>query len=108
MARLKRNWICFILLMLDFYAVPWLIQDTGSGMFVMLLLIPFICFITSILYGLKNGLDIGYIMSVALLFLLSVPLFYNESALPYVVIYAAIALVGNLLALPFRKFLENH
>lgn len=103
MEKLKKSIIFYILLIIDFYAIPWLIKDTGSAMIVMLIIIPLICFITSIFYGLKNGFDFGYVLIVALIFVPSIFIFYNSSAWIYVAVYTVVALLGNLIALLLGK-----
>lgn len=103
MEKLKKSIIFYILLIIDFYAIPWLIKDTGSAMIVMLIIIPLICFVTSIFYGLKNGFDFGYVLIVALIFVPSIFIFYNSSAWIYVGVYTVVALLGNLIALLLRK-----
>ena len=72
-------------------------------MIVMLVIIPLICLITSVFYGIRNGFNFWYILSVAIMFAPSIFIFYNSSAWVYVVGYAVIALLGNLIALPLRK-----
>lgn len=103
MDKLKKNIAFYILLLSDFYIIPWLIKDTGSGMIIMIMIIPLVCFVTSIFYGIKNGFDFWYILIVAIMFIPSIFIFYNYTAWIYVVAYAGIALLGNLIALPFRK-----
>jgi hypothetical protein len=103
MEKLKKSIIFYILLIIDFYAIPWLIKDTGSAMIVMLIIIPLICFVTSIFYGLKNGFDFGYVLIVALIFVPSIFIFYNSSAWIYVAVYTVVALLGNLIALLLGK-----
>lgn len=103
MDKLKKNIVFYLLLLIDFYIIPWLIKDTGSAMIVMLMIIPLICLITSIFYGIRNGFDFWYILLVAIMFIPSIFMFYNSSAWVYVVGYAVIALLGNLIALPLRK-----
>lgn len=103
MEKIKKNIIFYILLIIDFYAIPWLIKDTGSAMIVILIIIPLICFVTSIFYGLKNGFDFGYILIVAMIFVPSIFIFYNSSAWIYVAVYTVVALLGNLIALLLRK-----
>lgn len=103
MEKLKKSIILYILLIIDFYAIPWLIKDTGSAMIVMLIIIPLICFVTSIFYGLKNGFDFGYVLIVALIFVPSIFIFYNSSAWIYVAVYTVVALLGNLIALLLGK-----
>ena len=103
MAGLKKNIICYGLLFIDFYIIPRFIKDTGSAVIVMLMIIPLICLITSVFYGIRNGFDFWYILIVAIMFTPSIFIFYNSSAWVYVVGYTVIALLGNLIALPLRK-----
>lgn len=103
MEKVKKNMVFYLLLLIEFYIIPSFIKDTGSAMIVMLVLIPLLCLITSIFYGIRNGLDFWYILSVAILFIPSIFIFYNESAWVYAVGYTVIALFGNLIALPLRK-----
>ena len=101
MAGLKKNIIFYILLFIDFYIIPRFIKDTGSAVIVMLMIIPLICLITSVFYGIRNGFDFWYILIAAIMFTPSIFMSYNSSA--WVVGYAVIALLGNLIALPLRK-----
>ena len=103
MDKLKKNIFFYILLFVDFYAIPWFIKDTGSAMIVMLMIIPLICFITSVFYGIRNGVDFWYILIVAIMFTPSIFVFYNSSAWVYVVVYTVVSLLGNLIALPLGK-----
>ena len=103
MKKLKKNMVFYLILLIDFYIIPFLIKDTGSAMILMLVIIPLICLITSIFYGRRNGFDFWYILSVAIIFAPSIFIFYNSSAWVYVVGYAVIALLGNLIALPLGK-----
>ena len=103
MAGLKKNIIFYILLFIDFYVIPRFIKDTGSAVIVMLMIIPLICLITSVFYGIRNGFDFWYILIAAIMFTPSIFIFYNSSAWVYVVGYAVIALLGNLIALSLRK-----
>ncbi len=47
MDQLKKKIVFYLLLLMNFYIVPWFIKDTGSAMLVMLVVIPLICFIIS-------------------------------------------------------------
>ena len=57
MDKIKKNWIYYLIIFIAFYLVPILIKDTGSGMFILLIVIPLITLITSIVYGLRNTFD---------------------------------------------------
>ncbi|WP_084593777.1 hypothetical protein [Anaerococcus provencensis] len=103
MEKLKKNIVFYLLLLIDFYIIPLFIKDTGSAMIIMLVFISIICLIISVLYGMKNGLDFCYILSVAIIFIPSIFIFYSSSAWIYAAGYAAVALFGNLIALPFMQ-----
>ncbi len=103
MNRFKGVLPYFCVLLLDFYALPLLMRDTGSGMFLLLAAMPAICLAASAAFGVRNGLRLWYAPAVALLFAPSVPLFYNDTAWVYVPAFGVLALLGNLAALPFRK-----
>lgn len=91
------------MLLIDFYIVPLVIQDTGSAMVVMLVILPMICLITSIFYGIRNGFDFWYILIVAIMFTPTLFIFYDSSAWVYIIGYAIVALIGVLIGLPFRN-----
>lgn len=103
MDKIKKNIVFYILLIIDFYVIPCFIKDTGSAMIIMLMIIPLICLVTSIFYGIRNGFDFWYILIVAIIFTPSIFMFYNSTAWVYIVGYTVIALLGNLIALPLRK-----
>lgn len=103
MDKIKKNIVFYILLIIDFYVIPYFIKDTGSAMIIMLMIIPLICLVTSIFYGIRNGFDFWYILIVAIIFTPSIFMFYNSTAWVYIVGYTVIALLGNLIALPLRK-----
>ena len=95
MDKLKKNILIYMLLIINFYVLPSLIKDTGTAMIMLLVVIPMITLFISIYYGKKNGFDIWYVISVGILFFPSIFIFYNSSALIYVIVYTIIALIGN-------------
>lgn len=103
MIDISKELIYYIIIALNFYLLPLLISDTGSGMFMLLLLMPFIVLITSYLYGVKNGFRLQYICVVAILFIPSIYIHYNNSAWIYVAAYSAIAAIGCFAANIFKK-----
>ena len=84
-----------VVLALVFYILPLLIQDTGSGMFVLLLVVPAVTFAASLILGIREGFSIIVPLIVAALFAPTLFIFYNESAWVYIPAYAVIALIGN-------------
>lgn len=100
---LKQNLIFYVIIFLGYYGCPLLIKDTGSGILLMLIVIPLICLITSIFYGIKNNFRYWYTLIVAIMFIPSIFIFYNSSAWIYTFVYGGFALIGNLMVLPFKK-----
>lgn len=90
----KDKWIYLLIIVLSFYLLPFLIIDTGIGMMILLIILPLICFSCSFLYGFKNKLQWIFPLLVSLLYIPSVFIFYNSSAMIYAVIYAVISLGG--------------
>lgn len=78
-----------------FYVLPLAIENTGAAMLVMLIGIPIICFVAAVAYGMRHEGLLIYSGLVALLFVPSIFIFYNQTAMPYILIYGAIAVVGS-------------
>lgn len=97
MEKLKQM-LPYLLIMIGiFYVSPMLIIDTGSGMFILLVLVPLACLLTSLAYGFKNSFTLTFPILVMLIFIPSIFIFYNDSAIVYVFAYGAISLVGSFL-----------
>ena len=62
MDKIKKNWIYYLIIFITFYLIPILIKDTGSGIFILLIVIPLITLFTSIIYGLSNKFDFIYLL----------------------------------------------
>ena len=88
----------------SFYLLPFFIKDTGSAMLVLLILLPVICLICSLIYGMLKPFTFFYPIAVSLLFLPSIFIFYNETAWIYIIVFGLIALIGSLLGAPFSKY----
>jgi len=78
----------------DFYLLPLLIRDTGTAMLLMLCVMPLAALVCALLYGVRRGFSLALPLAAFLLFLPTVPLYYNESAWPYAAAYAAAVLAG--------------
>lgn len=103
MNKFKKMLPYLIIIMLSFYLLPLVMKDTGAAMTMLLVVIPAICFICSILYGIKNSIDLVYVAVVAILFMPAILIFYNASAWAYVPGYGIIALAGNVVGMFFYK-----
>lgn len=86
-----------VVIIFAFYVLPLLIQDTGSGMLILLIGIPMICFIVSFIYGIKNSFNWLFSLLVMLLFVPTIFIFYNESASIYTLVYGIISIIGNFI-----------
>lgn len=101
--KLKQMIPYLITNIIAFYLLPIMINDTGSAMSIMLLVIPSICLLTSIVYGIKNSFNLVYPFTVAILFLPTILIYYNSTASAYILGYGIIALIGNLIGKLFYK-----
>ena len=92
-----------IILAIAFYVLPLLIKDTGSGMFILLLVIPLLTLICAVIYGVRQGFDFLLPLTAVILFVPTIFIFYNASAWVYIIAYAVITLVGNGIGSIFPK-----
>ena len=104
MIKALKNMLPYLVVtLMDFYLLPLLIKDTGSAMMILLVVVPLICFVCSMLYGAKNSFHWLYAMTVAILFIPTIFIFYNSSAWVYIVGYSLIALIGNVIGMIIYK-----
>lgn len=92
-----------LIILLAFYTLPFLIIDTGSGMSILLFIFPVICFLVSIIYGIKEKFNFFYSILVAILFIPTIFIYYNDSAFVYCIIYGIISLISNYIGSMLKK-----
>ncbi len=97
MEKIRKMLPYLVVLVFAFYLLPFLIKDTGSGMFILLIGIPMICFVVSVIYGMKNSFYWLFSLLVMLLFAPTIFIFYNDSATIYILAYGIISLIGNFI-----------
>lgn len=97
MIKIKKLLPYLVVNLITFYILPILIRDTGTGMLILIIIIPLITFMTSLLYGLKNSFGWLYPLFVMAIFLPSIFIYYNESALIYTWIYGGLSLLGSFI-----------
>ena len=96
MKELIKKYYIYILVIFAFYVVaPLLCRDTGSAIFTLLCLLPAILLILSLVYAKMNGVKWYLSPAVALLWLPTVFIYYNESAMIYALIYGVISFIGQ-------------
>lgn len=96
-----------IILLATFYISPLIITDTGSAMFVLLILMPLITFICSTTYGIKQGFNLVFPVIVAIIFTSTIFIHYNSSASMYILIYFIISLIGNTIGFIIKKIMQQ-
>jgi len=103
MKKIREMSVYLIVITLAFYVLPAFINDTGTGIFFLIILTPIICFVTSIIYGIRHSFNLIFLLIIMILFIPTIFIFYNESAAVYVLIYGIIATIGNLLGSLIKK-----
>lgn len=78
-----------------FYGLPLLGEDTGYFIVLLLIILPLLCLTAGILYGYFSGFHPALPLFVTLLFLPTVYLYYNTTALAYACAFLFITFVGN-------------
>lgn len=86
-----------LIIIFAFYILPLLIKDTGSGILILLIGIPIICFIVSFIYGIKNSFNWLFSIFIMMLFVPSIFIYYNESATIYVLVYGVISIIAQFI-----------
>lgn len=102
MIKIKKLLPYLVVNLLTFYILPIIIRDTGTGMLILIIIIPLITLMTSLLYGLKNTFGWLYSLLVMVMFLPSIFIYYNESALIYTLIYGGLSLLGSFIGSRFK------
>lgn len=103
MKTIKNMWIYLLVIIMDYYLLPLFIRDTGSAIIILLIMIPVICFICSVFYGVNNSFHWQYAVLTAILFIPGIFIYYNSSAWVYIIGYGIVALVGNVIGTLFYK-----
>lgn len=103
---LKLSWkriFPYVIVAFSYYLLPqFLVRDTGSGMSILLFVIPLIVLGVSIRYSMNNRF--WWIHSVLVGFLWIPNIFLlNDSASVYIVVYGVISLLGQAFGVLFDK-----
>ena len=64
MKKIREMSVYLIVITLAFYVLPAFINDTGTGIFFLLILTPIICFITSIIYGIRHSFNLIFLLLI--------------------------------------------
>lgn len=99
MDKIKKMLPYLMIMVLDFYLLPFLIGDTGSAMVMLLAVVPLICLICAAIYGVKYGFNLLFCGLVTMLYVPTIYIFYNASAWVYVIGYGVVVIIGNALGI---------
>lgn len=109
MGKLKKMIPYLSVIVVNFYVLPlFIFNDTGLAMLLMLVILPLICFVCSLIYGVKNRFNLLYSIFVAVLFAPTLWIFYNYTAWVYIVGYGINSLIGNALGAFLANIINNH
>jgi len=92
--KLGPLWPYIAMMTTIFYLLPLLARDTGSGMLLMLCVMPLAALLAGVAHGARRGFSLWLPVAALLLFLPTIPLFYNWTAWPYAIVYALFVLAG--------------
>lgn len=103
MNKLIQRFFYLIPIAMLFYLMPLISGNTGGHMLNLLVFTPFFCFLSSFLWGKKGGFDVWFSLVLALLFVPTIFIYYNISAWVYILIFAGLSFIGNLLGFMYAK-----
>lgn len=93
-----------VITLFTFCITPFLMKDTGSAMFILLVIEPIFVFIISLLYSKKEGFNIVFNIIEGLLFLVTIITVFNPSALIYILFYFIISAIGSFIGNYIKKY----
>lgn len=107
MKEFIKKYYAYMMVVIGFYFLPLLmIKDTGSAISVLLLMLPLIIFNISLIYAKDIGFKCYFPIFVALCWLPTVYLYYNESAFIYSALYGVVSLLGQGIGFLFKRYLR--
>ena len=83
--------------------LPYIGVTALAFILILLVLIPLICLFTAVVFAFRHGLVWWYFLLIGGMFLPSIPLYYNSSAVFYAFFFGVIALLGSLAGGYFHK-----
>lgn len=103
MYRINKLLPYLCMLIFIFYVLPLYICDTGSAIFILIIIMPIVSFLIALNYGIKNAFNWLYPLLVMTIFIPSIFIFYNISALIYTLIYGFCSLLGIFIGSKIQK-----
>ena len=103
MQKLKKMLPYWAIAIIGFYALPFANRVMGMAVFVLFIAFPVMCFVCALVYGIKNGFNVFFLIVIAIMFVPSIFIHYNSTVWPYTIIYFLILLMGNLIGWAFYR-----
>lgn len=103
MRKIKEMLPFLTVIMISYYLLPLLINEINTGFFILFVVIPLICFISSIIYGINYSLNVLFIVCTAVLFIPSMLIIGILPIWGFVIGYGIVALIGNAIGMIFFK-----
>lgn len=104
---MKGKLIYALFLLFSYILLGVLIKDTGSGMIVLLVLMPSLTLLAAFFYGCKKGFDYMIPILTMLVFIPIIYGFLNSSALIYLLAYGIVSLLANFAGGIFGRWIHR-
>jgi len=95
MTKIKKVIPYILIILITAYLLPLLANDINSKLFILMILMPIAYFLNSIFYGIINSFNILYNLIIVLIMIPSIFIFFNSSAIIYILLYLIISIIGN-------------
>lgn len=109
MKKIKNNFLFYLVIFITFYLLPALFLDSEKDKYItlLLLLFPIVTLLISMIYGKNNGIKWYFSFILAIIFIPTIFIYYNTSALVYSLFYLIISLLGQILGYIIEKIVKN-
>ena len=103
MKEFIRKYYVYIIVIIAFYvATPLLCRDAGGAFLPLLVIFPLMILILSFIHSKTCGFNWLLSLIIAVLWIPTIIIYLNESALIYAVVYGGISFLGQGLGVLFR------
>ncbi|EEW37966.1 hypothetical protein NQ540_03960 [Granulicatella adiacens ATCC 49175] len=98
-----KKYTVYIVIAMMYYCIPlYLVKDTGSGIFLLLMVIPIFVFLISLVFAIKNGFRWYFSIVLGLLWIPNLFLL-NDSATIYILMYSGISFIGQFVGIVLKN-----
>ena len=98
-----KKYTVYIVIAMMYYCIPlYLVKDTGSGIFLLLMVIPIFVFLISLVFAIKNGFRWYFSIVLGLLWIPNLFLL-NDSATLYMLMYSGISFIGQFVGIVLKN-----